>query len=103
MSRTASLTGQELLQRRLPGQERPLGLVRLEPVEDVAADAKPGRAGEGALHCVAPDAHGKITAGLAVPRQVRDLESAVLPGEEHGAAEEQLQRDGAAVERVEVL
>src|SRR5215203_91964 len=101
MSRTASLIGQELLERRLPGEQRALRLVRLEPIEHVPPNAEPCRTGEGAIDGLTPHVYRQLTAGRPVPRQLHDLEPTVRSAEEHRPAEQELQGNPAARECVQ--
>ena len=77
------------------------GLEGGQRVQRVPAAAQPGAAGEVRVDKLAPDRHRHPVRGLGAPRHQLDRE-ARLGGHEHGAAEQQDQRDRAVVEAVQV-
>src|SRR5256885_13860409 len=104
MSRTGSAIGllQETIDRLLPREERVARPVRAQPLEAVALEPQPRRVREVAVDHLAPRRHRKAELGVLVPADAADLQPAVGPRVEHGAAEQELEWHLAVLERAEV-
>jgi hypothetical protein len=70
-------------------------------VDHVTVQADPARARKVDVEGITPDPHGQVVAGLAVPRNLFDLQ-AVRRAQEHGPAEQEHQGDHAVLQALQV-